>query len=195
MTTRFLQLTALLPVLAVTFCLGVPPRTAKTPVRPRSHHPKTIAPASDIKLPAGFSASIVAEDLGSARHIAISKTGDIYVKLAKLKDGKGIYRLRDTNSDGVIDEQHWLWRLPRHGHCAQEWVSVCLVQFSGVYRYKLNEKGEVASPDQPELMVTGLRVKPRDVSEVHRRRQSGQYLREHSVGQRSLPGSLALARV
>ena len=163
MTTRFLQLTALLPVLAVTFCLGVPPRTAKTPVRPRSHHPKTIAPASDIKLPAGFSASIVAEDLGSARHIAISKTGDIYVKLAKLKDGKGIYRLRDTNSDGVIDERTGFGDYPGTGIVLRNGYLYASSN-SGVYRYKLNEKGEVASPDQPELMVTGLRVKTRDVS-------------------------------
>ena len=65
---------------------------------------RAINPA-EIKLPAGFSAAVVAENLGAARHIAISKTGDIYVKLAKLKDGKGIFRLRDTNNDGVLDER------------------------------------------------------------------------------------------
>ena len=65
---------------------------------------RSINPAG-VKLPAGFSAAIVAENLGTPRHIVISKTGDIYVKLAKLKDGKGIYRLRDTNNDGVVDER------------------------------------------------------------------------------------------
>jgi hypothetical protein len=56
-----------------------------------------------LKLPLGFSATVLATDLGSTRHIAISKNGDIYAKLSKLKDGKGICMLRDTNNDGVID--------------------------------------------------------------------------------------------
>ena len=64
-----------------------------------------IIPATDIKMPAGFSATILAEDLETPRHIAISKGGDIYVKINKLKDGKAIYRLRDTNGDGIIDEK------------------------------------------------------------------------------------------
>ncbi|MDB5240639.1 MAG: sorbosone dehydrogenase [Spirosoma sp.] len=123
---------------------------------------KTISPA-DIKLPTGFSASIVAEDLGPARHIAISKTGDIYVKLAKLKDGKGIYRLRDTNKDGVIDERIGFGDYPGTGITIKDGYLYASSN-SSIYRYKLNEQGEVISPDQPELLVSGLRVKTRDQS-------------------------------
>ena len=46
---------------------------------------------SSIKLPNGFSVKIIATDLGATRHIAVAKNGDIYAKLSKLKDGKGIY--------------------------------------------------------------------------------------------------------
>jgi hypothetical protein len=60
--------------------------------------------AEDIKVPAGFKTEIIASNLGATRHLTISKNGDIYAKLSKLKDGKGIYLLRDTNKDGQIDE-------------------------------------------------------------------------------------------
>lgn len=120
------------------------------------------APA-EVKLPAGFSASVVAKDLGAARHIVISKTGDVYVKLAKLKDGKGIYRLRDTDNDGVLDEQTGFGDYPGTGLFIRDGYLYASSN-SSVYRYKLNEKQEVISPDQPELLVSGLREKERDKS-------------------------------
>ncbi len=57
-----------------------------------------------LKLPAGFGALKVADNLGSARHIAITPQGDIFVKLGDLKDGKGIYWLHDSNKDGKADK-------------------------------------------------------------------------------------------
>ncbi len=57
-----------------------------------------------IKLPAGFGAVVVADSLGRARHIAVADNGDIYVKLSRLRDGKGILALRDTNGDGRADK-------------------------------------------------------------------------------------------
>src|SRR5689334_1181438 len=55
-----------------------------------------------IQLPAGFSSTVVAKNLGRARHIAVNSNGDIYVKLERLKAGKGIIWLRDKNGDGRI---------------------------------------------------------------------------------------------
>lgn len=149
-------------MLAATNCLGILPRNGKSSARRVNNRPPASTPA-DIRLPAGFSASIVAEDLGPARHIAISKTGDIYVKLAKLKDGKGIYRLRDTNQDGVIDERVGFGDYVGTGIYLKNGY-LYTSSNSSIYRYKLNDKGEVISPDQPELLVTGLRVKTRDQS-------------------------------
>jgi hypothetical protein len=57
-----------------------------------------------IELPAGFCALVVADDLGAARHMAVSPNGDLYVTLM---DGRGqtpgVVALRDTNSDGRMD--------------------------------------------------------------------------------------------
>src|SRR5580658_3462767 len=57
-----------------------------------------------LKLPAGFHAVVFADALGEARHLAVNANGDVYVKLSRLKNGKGIYRLRDTNGDGKADK-------------------------------------------------------------------------------------------
>ncbi|MEA5259317.1 hypothetical protein VB264_16080 [Arcicella aquatica] len=47
---------------------------------------------------------INSNDLRATRHIAIAKNGDIYAKLSKRKDGKGLYLLKDSKNDGIIDE-------------------------------------------------------------------------------------------
>src|ERR1700760_3575650 len=60
---------------------------------------------SDLKLPDGFSAAIIADSLGPVRHIAVNNQGEIYVKLNALKDGKGIIFLADTNNDGVMEQK------------------------------------------------------------------------------------------
>ena len=59
---------------------------------------------SGIKLVSGFQASVFAENLGKARHIVVDKAGTVFVKLDKLKDGKGIVELNDTNNDGQADQ-------------------------------------------------------------------------------------------
>jgi glucose/arabinose dehydrogenase len=56
-----------------------------------------------LQLPQGFSASIFYDNLGRARHLSVAPNGDVYVKLSKLKEGKGIYRLRDANHDGIAE--------------------------------------------------------------------------------------------
>ena len=61
--------------------------------------------SDSLKLPAGFAAVTVVENFSGARHIAaLLWNGAVFVKLARLKDGKGIYRLMDTNGDGKADK-------------------------------------------------------------------------------------------
>src|SRR5579875_854506 len=52
-----------------------------------------------LKLPSGFSSTIIADGLGRARHLAVNNNGDIYIKLEKLRDGKGILLLRKGTGD------------------------------------------------------------------------------------------------
>ena len=54
-------------------------------------------------LPAGFEAVVVADSVGSARHLAVSDHGDIYIKLRYPgKTGENV-ALRDTDNDGRAD--------------------------------------------------------------------------------------------
>ena len=68
-------------VLAVTAATGL--FSYKNAGSGENESPLTPIDAKEIKLPAGFTAKILATDLGTTRHIAVGKSGDIYVKLAK----------------------------------------------------------------------------------------------------------------
>lgn len=125
-----------------------------------SKSPKFVE-AKDLKLPAGFSAKILGTDLGATRHIAVGKNGDIYVKLSKLKDGKGIYLLRDTNKDGVIDETKLFGDYPGTGIAIKNGYLYSSSN-KAIYRYKLNEKEEIINFEAPEKIVDGLLDHGRD---------------------------------
>ncbi|GAB3701908.1 sorbosone dehydrogenase family protein [Spirosoma flavus] len=149
--------TGLLAILVTVHALGENP--GKSTNRPASQEKPPLA----LKLPAGFSGTVVAEELGNPRHIAITKSGDIYVKLNKLKDGKGVFRLRDTNNDGVIDERVGFGDYPGTGIAIKN-DYLYTSSNNSVFRYKLNDKQEVIDAEKPELLVSGLREKDRDKS-------------------------------
>lgn len=118
---------------------------------------------ADLKLPSGFSATIIADSLGRVRHLEVNNQGDIYVKLNALNDGKGIYFLSDKNHDGIIDKK------TSFGDYAGTGIKIknqylYSTSNTGVFRYKLNDKGEVIAPDKPEIIVQGLVDKKRDNS-------------------------------
>lgn len=57
-------------------------------------------------LPDGFDAVVVADSIGRARHLAVNKNGDIYVKLEyndAMNGRGGSVAIRDTNGDGKAD--------------------------------------------------------------------------------------------
>src|SRR5689334_13182811 len=57
-----------------------------------------------LKLPGGFSATMFADSVGKARHIAVTKSGAMYIKLSKLVNGKGILYVKDADGDGKVDQ-------------------------------------------------------------------------------------------
>ncbi len=59
--------------------------------------------SSGLSLPEGFTAIVVASDLGHTRHLRVAPNGDIYASLSRSKDGGGIVCLRDTTQDGKAD--------------------------------------------------------------------------------------------
>ncbi len=126
----------------------------------RSHLTVSAIPVPDagnagLKLPAGFGALIVADSLGGARHIAVTKQGDLYVKLSRPKNGKAILFLHDNNKDGKYDENTGF---ANYGGTGMYIKNDYLYASSNeeVYRYKLDANEKVVNPDQPEKIVTGL---------------------------------------
>ncbi|MGZ3763025.1 MAG: PQQ-dependent sugar dehydrogenase [Mucilaginibacter sp.] len=118
---------------------------------------------TNLKLPAGFSATIVADSLGAVRHLAVNSHGDIYVKLNALKDGKGIYFLTDTNHDGKMDKKIGFGNYPGTGIIIKN-NELYASTNTGVFRYKLNNAGAVVDTGKPETIVQGLIDRKRDNS-------------------------------
>ena len=106
-----------------------------------------------ITLPAGFSATVFADDLGPARHIAVNSNGDVYTKVAKLNEGRGILRLRDVNNDGIADSISGFGNYPGTGIAIKN-DYLYASSDEKVYRYKLSNNEP--DPSSEELIVTGL---------------------------------------
>ena len=119
------------------------PTTARTPAE------------TQLKLPAGFTAVTVVENFGRTRHLAVAPNGAIFVKLAKLKDGKGIYRLQDTDGDGKADKISGFGTFPGTGMAIRDGYLYASSD-EEVFRFKLDGDNNVVNPDKPERIVTGL---------------------------------------
>ena len=109
----------------------------------------------DITIPAGFKAVVVADNVGNARHLTVSPNGDVYVKLERLKDGKGILRLRDNNGDGQADD------ITGFGNYVGTGIAISngylyASSNSEVFRYKMNNG--VADSATAERIVQGLQI-------------------------------------
>ena len=110
---------------------------------------------SGLVLPAGFSAGKVATDLGRVRHIAVAANGDVFVKLEKLKDGKGIWRLHDTNGDGKPDQVTGFGNYVGTGIAIKNgWLYAS--SNSEVFRYKINEAAGKVEEASVQKIITGL---------------------------------------
>ena len=116
-------------------------------------------------LPAGFTSSVIAEGLTGARHMAATPQGGVYIKLSKLKDGKGIVYLNDANKDGTWEVTKTFGDYPGTGmYIRNDYLYAS--SNDDVYRYKLNKKGEVINSDLPEKIVVGLVNRIRDNSKA-----------------------------
>jgi hypothetical protein len=109
-----------------------------------------------LTLPTGFKANLFAENIGSARHIAISKNGVVFAKLNRAdKQGRTIIRLADENKDGVSDNvTGWA----NYGGTGIYLTGNALYASSNeaVFKYQLDGKDEVLNPLSPITVVSGL---------------------------------------
>ncbi len=131
--------------------------TALVALRPAPFRPVVVADANnaDLKLPAGFGALVVAETGAKARHLAITPTGTIYVKLNRPdKAGQGILVLQPgPNGKATV-----AGGFGSYGGTGIATKNGYLYASSdeNVYRYKLNDQGEVVNKQQPETIIKGL---------------------------------------
>ncbi|MFL9842886.1 PQQ-dependent sugar dehydrogenase [Flavobacterium rhizosphaerae] len=127
-------------------------------VSDESQNPVAFSPYTDnvgLKLPLGFSATAVAENVGQARHIAVTDYGDIYVKLDRPENGNGVLMLSDTNGDGKADKTTGFGDYRGTGITVDK-NYLYTSSNSEVYRYKLDAKQHVINPNAPETIITGL---------------------------------------
>jgi glucose/arabinose dehydrogenase len=116
-----------------------------------------------LQLPPGFNSSIIAEGLEGARHIAVNKQGGVYVKLSKLKDGKGIIYLRQPDKEGKFNLHTAFANYAGTGIFIKN-NYLYASSNDDVYRYQLDKNGEVINPEAPEKIITGLVNRNRDNS-------------------------------
>ena len=108
-----------------------------------------------LEVPDGFCASVVAENIGPARHLAVTDDGRIYV--ATWREGEragGIVALRDTNGDGRADVRE------RFGPEGGSGIAIAdgalyFATWSQVVRYALHPTALVPVAP-PETVVTDM---------------------------------------
>ncbi len=107
-------------------------------------------------LPDGFSALVVADSVGSCRHLAVNNNGDIYVKLRVDTGTSGNLALRDTTNDGKADILQRFGDYPNDGIFATEMrIHKGYLYFSSekvVYRQKLSPD-KLIPEGKPEVIV------------------------------------------
>src|ERR1700759_1388422 len=108
---------------------------------------------AELTIPGGFQAAIIADNLGSARHLVATPEGDIYVHLAGTKNGKGILMFHVDGDKATLKSS-----FANFGGTGIAIKNGYLYASNTreVYRYKLDDKNEVINPDKPERIVTGL---------------------------------------
>ncbi|RVU00607.1 sorbosone dehydrogenase [Mucilaginibacter limnophilus] len=106
-----------------------------------------------VKVPEGFNIQVIAEGIGSARHLSVTPQGDIFVKLNKTKNNKGVLVLHEANGKATVTLS--FGNYPGTGLYVKNGY-LYTSSNSSVYRYKLNSKNQVINPAKTEVIVTGL---------------------------------------
>ena len=111
-------------------------------------------------LPGNFTALVVADSIGRARHLAVNENGDIYVKLTfndSLKGAGGTVGLRDLNNDGKADSIVYFGDYKDEGYSA---VGVTIHNgylYTSTVRQVLRTRltpGKLVPENKTEVMIT-----------------------------------------
>jgi glucose/arabinose dehydrogenase len=143
--------TILLPVLALGGLISL--IALKNDLKKHSDNNAPAAANAGLTLPAGFRAAMIADNLGGARHIAVTLQNEIYVKLKGPENGKGILLLHQNGDKADI--KMGFGNFGGTGIAVKDGYLYASSD-EGVFRYKLNANNEVIDPNKPETIVTGL---------------------------------------
>jgi glucose/arabinose dehydrogenase len=119
---------------------------------------QNIKPDADnagLTLPSGFAALKVADNLGRTRHIVVNKQGAIYAKLERLDNGKGVLVLKDTDGDGRAETKTSFGNYTGTG-IAIKGNFLYAASNKEVFKYALNDNGDIVDENAAATIVTGL---------------------------------------
>lgn len=109
-----------------------------------------------LRLPAGFSATLFADQIGNARHIAINDKGILFAKLNNTnKAGQSIVRMEDANADGVAEKISGWGKYGGTGIYVKG-SQLYASSDDAVYLYQLDVNGEVTNPTSPKTIIQNL---------------------------------------
>ena len=148
-----MKINRLLAVILPAALIPVSIITSSSINKPVNRANKTTVANAGLTLPEGFEATMIADNLGSARHLAVTPENNIYVKLNQAKGGKGILLLHQTG-----DKAEVINGFGNYGGTGMYIKAGYLYASSNedVYRYKLNDRYEVINPSEPEKIISGL---------------------------------------
>ncbi|SOE20749.1 Glucose / Sorbosone dehydrogenase [Spirosomataceae bacterium TFI 002] len=113
---------------------------------------------NNIIVPKGFSVKVVGTELGSPRHLTISKNGTIYANRSK---DDGFLVLKDSNGNGILDNKKEIGNA-RGTEVLLKDSYLYVSSNSAIFRYKLDENQEIIDKNKPELIVSGMADHKRD---------------------------------
>jgi glucose/arabinose dehydrogenase len=106
-----------------------------------------------LELPEGFTATILTDNIGRPRHLAVTPEGNVYVKLERQVNGNGTLFLTQNNDKASVK-----YGFDKFGGTGIYLKNNYLYVSSNqeIFRYKLDKNHEVIDRDKPEKIVTGL---------------------------------------
>ncbi|MGH7418307.1 MAG: glucose dehydrogenase, partial [Candidatus Rokuibacteriota bacterium] len=123
--------------------------------------------ADTVTVPEGSRATIFADTLGQARHLATRPNGDVYVNTwrspydsaRRVPPGGFLVALRDTNRDGMADRIQRFGGEGGNGGTGIAFFKDALYAEAGpsILRYRM-KPGELAPGAAPDTIVSGLPV-------------------------------------
>lgn len=114
----------------------------------------------NIKLPAGFCATVFAESAGPVRHIVVRRNGDVIAGvLNQRRIPGGVLILRDTNHDGHADLAERVGEEAVHGVVLGNDSSLYASGPTNVYHYRFSGAG-LRPIKRVDTMIVGLPARP-----------------------------------